>query len=134
MKLFELKDKVAIVTGSSRGIGRSIAEAYAAMGARVVVSSRKQEACDKVVDSINARYGKGRAVAIAANISDKHALRSLVDQTLAEFGKIDVLVCNAASNPYYGPMSGISDEQFRKVLDTTFYRIIGWRKWCQKEC
>ena len=116
MSQFDLTGKVAIVTGSSRGIGRAIAEELAALGAKVVISSRKQDACDMVAESINAAHGERTAIAIAASISDKSALRNLVDRTLAEFGRIDVLVCNAASNPYFGPMSGISDEQFIKVL------------------
>ncbi len=117
MKLFDLTDKVAIVTGSSRGIGRASAIALAEHGARVVISSRKQDACDAVAAEINAALGEERAVAIAASISDKPALRALVDATRAKWGRVDVLVCNAASNPYYGPLAGISDEQFRKVLD-----------------
>lgn len=117
MGLFDLSGKVAIVTGSSRGIGRAIAEAYADAGASVVISSRKQDACDQVAAAINAGHGEERAIAIAASISDKSALQAMVDQTRARFGKIDILVCNAASNPYYGPMSGISDEQFRKTFD-----------------
>ena len=117
MDMFDLSGKVALITGSSRGIGRAIAEAYAARGARVVISSRKQDACDEVAATINAEYGEGRAVAIAASISDKTALEKLVERTLQIFGGIDILVCNAASNPYYGPMAGISDEQFRKVFD-----------------
>ena len=115
--LFDLTGKVAIVTGSSRGIGRAIAEAFATHGAKVVISSRKQEACEEVAAGINAAHGEGRAVAIAASISDKEALRRLIDGAMAAFGRIDVLVCNAASNPYYGPLGGISDEQFRKILD-----------------
>ncbi len=115
--LFDLTGQVAVVTGSSRGIGRAIAEAFADHGARVVISSRKQEACEAVADAINARHGAGRAVAIAASISSKPALRALVDGTNERLGPIDVLVCNAASNPYYGPLAGISDEQFRKILD-----------------
>jgi NAD(P)-dependent dehydrogenase (short-subunit alcohol dehydrogenase family) len=115
--LFDLTGKVAIITGSSRGIGRAIAEAYATAGATVVISSRKQPACDEVAAAINARHGQERAVAIAASISDKAALEQLVAETRARFGRIDILVCNAASNPYYGPMSGISDEQFRKIFD-----------------
>ena len=117
MDLFDLSEKVAVITGSSRGIGRAIAEAYAARGARVVISSRKQQACDEVAAAINATYGEGRAVAIAASISDKAALETLIGRTHEMFGRIDVLVCNAASNPYYGPMAGISDEQFRKIFD-----------------
>jgi NAD(P)-dependent dehydrogenase (short-subunit alcohol dehydrogenase family) len=70
-----------------------------------------------VASAINAKHGEGKAIALAASISDKEALRRLVDGTMAELGRIDVLVCNAASNPYYGPMGGISDEAFRKILD-----------------
>ena len=117
MKLFDLTGKVAIVTGSSRGIGRAAAEQLAAHGAKVVISSRKQEACEEVAAAINAAHGQGSAIAVAANISDKAALQALVDATREAFGRIDILVCNAASNPYYGPMEGISDDQFRKILD-----------------
>ncbi|QOZ23898.1 SDR family oxidoreductase [Bradyrhizobium sp. CCBAU 51753] len=117
MDLFDLSEKVAVVTGSSRGIGRAIAEALAAAGARVVISSRKRELCDKAAREINETHGAGTAIALPANISSKDDLRTLVDETCARLGKIDILVCNAASNPYYGPMSGIDDGQFRKVLE-----------------
>jgi NAD(P)-dependent dehydrogenase (short-subunit alcohol dehydrogenase family) len=117
MSLFDLTGKVAIVTGSSRGIGKAIATRFAEQGARVVISSRKQDSCQAVVDEINAAHGAGRAVAIAASISSKDALTELVQRTQAELGPIDILVCNAASNPYYGPLAGISDDQFRKILD-----------------
>ncbi len=116
-RLFDLTGKVAIITGSSRGIGKAIAEAMATQGAKVVISSRKQDACDEVAAALNAAHGDDTAIAIAASISDKAALQNLVDQTRAQFGRIDILVCNAASNPYYGPMAGISDDQFRKILD-----------------
>lgn len=116
MSLFDLTGKTAIITGSSRGIGRAIAEAYADAGARVVISSRKQPACEEVADAINAKHGDGTAIAIAASISEKDQLQRLVDETRAAFGQIDILVCNAASNPYFGPMEGISDEQFQKIL------------------
>lgn len=118
MSLFDLTGKVAIITGSSRGIGLSIAEQMAVQGAKVVISSRKIEACEEVAAGINARHGEGTAIAIAASISSKEALQELVDQTIASFGKIDILVCNAAINPYYGSMTGIADEQFRKILDS----------------
>jgi NAD(P)-dependent dehydrogenase (short-subunit alcohol dehydrogenase family) len=116
MTLFDMTGKVAVVTGSSRGIGRAIVERMAEHGAKVVVSSRKQQACDEVADAINARHGKDTALPIAANISTKDELQRLVDETNAKFGKIDVLVCNAASNPYYGPMAKIPDDAFNKIL------------------
>ncbi|AMM25930.1 SDR family NAD(P)-dependent oxidoreductase [Variovorax sp. PAMC 28711] len=115
MDSFSLKGKTAIVTGSSRGIGRAIAVAYARAGARVVVTSRKVDACAAVVEQLR---GEGlEAMAIACNISRKDEITALVDQTEKAWGPVDVLVCNAAVNPYYGPMSGISDEAFTKVLD-----------------
>jgi NAD(P)-dependent dehydrogenase (short-subunit alcohol dehydrogenase family) len=83
----------------------------------VVISSRKAEACVEAAAAIDAACGREAAIPIAANISSKEQLQSLVDETLGRFGRIDVLVCNAASNPYYGPMAGISDDQFRKILD-----------------
>lgn len=117
MTLFDLTGKAAIVTGSSRGIGRAIAERLAEHGAKVVISSRKLAGCEEVAGVLNARHGAGTASAFAANISSKEALQGLVDHTNKVFGRVDVLVCNAASNPYYGPMAGIADDQFRKILD-----------------
>ncbi|HEX8655050.1 MAG TPA: SDR family oxidoreductase [Allosphingosinicella sp.] len=116
MSLFDLSGKVAVITGSSRGIGRAIAEAMADHGAKVVVSSRKAEACQEVADAINAKQPEA-AIVVPASISSKDALQNLVDETRRQLGRIDILVCNAASNPYYGPMGGISDDQFRKILD-----------------
>ncbi len=116
MSLFDMSGKVAVITGSTRGIGKAIAEEMAAHGARIVISSRKQDACDAVAAELNARHGEGTAIGVAANISAKKALQNLIDKSRESFGRIDVLVCNAASNPYFGPMAGITDEQFRKVL------------------
>src|SRR5918998_5730951 len=116
MSLFDLSGKVAIITGSSRGIGLAIAEAMADQGAKVVISSRKADACASAAQRINDKH-EGAAIALPANISSKDELQHLVDETRRQLGRVDVLVCNAASNPYYGPMSGIADEQFRKILD-----------------
>ena len=115
--LFSLAGKTAVITGSTRGIGRAIAERMAQHGARVVVSSRKIDACDEVAAAINAAHGPDAAIAIAASISRKDDLQRLVDESNRRLGRIDILVCNAASNPYYGPMSGIEDDQFRKILE-----------------
>jgi NAD(P)-dependent dehydrogenase (short-subunit alcohol dehydrogenase family) len=117
MSMFSLAGKTAVITGSTRGIGKAIAERMAEAGAKVVISSRKPEACAAVAAAICATHGAGRAIAIPANISSKDELRHLVDETTRQLGQIDVLVCNAASNPYFGPMAGIEDGQFRKILE-----------------
>ena len=117
MSLFDMTGQVALITGSSRGIGKAIAEEMAVQGAKVVISSRKQDACDAVAAELNAKHGAGTAIAVAANISSKEALQHLVDEARKAFGKVTALVCNAASNPYYGPSAGIADEQFRKIMD-----------------
>ena len=115
--LFDLTGRVAIITGSSRGIGRAIAERLADQGAKVVVSSRTQSAVDEVAAAINATHGPGTAIAVAANISSKDDLVRLVERTREAFSKIDILICNAATNVHFGPLSAIKDEQFRKILD-----------------
>ncbi len=116
MELFRLDDKVAVVTGASRGIGRAIALRLADHGARVVVSSRKLEACERVVEEIRARGGE--AMAQVCHIGRKEDLQGLVNETGARWGGIDVLVCNAAVNPYFGPTADMSDDAFDRVMAT----------------
>lgn len=115
-ELFDLTGKVAVITGSSRGIGKAIAERLAEHGAKVTISSRKAGPCDEVAAEINARH-PGAAIAVPASISSKEDLQRLVDETEKAFGQIDIVVCNAATNPFFGPMSQISDDAFRKILD-----------------
>ena len=114
--LFDMSGKVALVTGSTKGIGRAIAEAMAAHGAKVVISSRKADKCDAVAGEI--RKEGGEAIAIPCNVSRTEDLRALVDGTMKEWGRIDTLVCNAAVNPYFGPMSAITDEAYDKIMGT----------------
>jgi NAD(P)-dependent dehydrogenase (short-subunit alcohol dehydrogenase family) len=114
--LFDLTGKTALITGSSRGIGRAIAERLAEHGANVVVSSRKLPACEEVVHQIKERGG--RAIALACNVSKKEELQAAVTETKSAFGPIDVLVCNAAVNPHYGPSQEIPDSAFEKVMDS----------------
>lgn len=114
--LFDLTGNVAVVTGSSRGIGRAIAERLAEHGAKVVVSSRKLDACEEVVKSIKAKGGE--AFAHPCNIGRKEDLQALVDATIAKWGGIDTLVCNAAVNPYFGPAINMTDEQYDKIMNS----------------
>ena len=116
MELFDLTGKTAIITGSSRGIGEAIAVRMAQHGANVIISSRKEDACDAVTEAINAKY-PGRAKTIAAHIGDKDALQNLVDETEKAFGQVDILVCNAAVNPYIGPSAGCPDDAFDRVIE-----------------
>ena len=116
--LFDLTGKVALITGSSKGIGRAIAEEMARHGAQVVISSRKADVCQEVADAINQELADeaGGATVIPAHIGRKEDLQELVDKTRAALGKIDILVCNAAVNPYYGSMRDLPDEAFDKIL------------------
>jgi NAD(P)-dependent dehydrogenase (short-subunit alcohol dehydrogenase family) len=111
---FDLEGKVALITGSTRGIGKSIAAAMARAGARVVVSSRKAEACEAVRAEFE-REG-WPVIARPCNVSRKEDLQALVDETLATWGRIDIAVANAAANPYYGPLTGLPDEAFDKIF------------------
>jgi NAD(P)-dependent dehydrogenase (short-subunit alcohol dehydrogenase family) len=112
--LFDLTGKVAVVTGSSKGIGKSIAMHLALQGARVVVSSRKAPACEEAAAEI--RKAGGEAIVIPCNISDKAQCERLIGETKKQLGPVDVLVCNAATNPYYGPTDKMPDEAFTKIM------------------
>ncbi len=114
--MFDLTGQVAVVTGSSRGIGKSSAELLAKLGAKVVISSRKADACEAVAAGI--RKDGGDAHVIPCNIARRDEVEALIKGTTKHYGKIDILVCNAAVNPYYGPLLDITDEAFDKIMNS----------------
>jgi len=116
MDLFDLSGKVAVVTGSSRGIGRSIARMLAEAGAKVAVTSRNAETCEAVAQEIIA--DGGHAIAVACNVSDKVQVSNLFKETQSQIGPVDILVCNAATNPSYGPMVDTEDGVVEKIFTT----------------
>jgi dehydrogenase/reductase SDR family member 4 len=120
--LFQLDGKVALVTGATRGIGRSIAEELARAGAKVAICSRKAEACE----ATRAEFAANGLEVLAkpCNVSHKEDLQALVDATLAKWGAIDIVVANAAVNPYYGPLTGISDEAFDKIFANNLKSVL----------
>ena len=117
MQLFDLSGKTAIITGASRGIGEAIARQMADHGANVVISSRKAASCDEVTNSINEKH-PGRALTVQCNIGSKEDLQNLVDESKAHFGQVDILVCNAAVNPYFGPAMDCPDDAFDKIMSS----------------
>ena len=120
--LFDLSGKVALITGSTKGIGKSIAEELARAGCRIAISSRKAEACE----TVRAEFEKQgfEVLAMPCNVSRKEDLQGLVDKTLARWGRIDIAVANAAANPYYGPLSAIPDEAFDKVMQNNVKSVL----------
>jgi NAD(P)-dependent dehydrogenase (short-subunit alcohol dehydrogenase family) len=120
--LFDLSGKVALITGSTKGIGKSIAEELARAGCRIAISSRKAEACE----AVRAEFEKQgfEVLAMPCNVSRKEDLQGLVDKTLARWGRIDIAVANAAANPYYGPLSAIPDEAFDKVMQNNVKSVL----------
>jgi NAD(P)-dependent dehydrogenase (short-subunit alcohol dehydrogenase family) len=113
---FRLDDKVALITGSSRGIGFAIAQSMAEQGAKVVISSRKADACEVAAATIRARGGT--AAVIPCNVSRRDEVEALVERTRQAFGRIDIFVGNAAANPAYGPLGKLTDEAFDKIIGT----------------
>ncbi|MGB5355615.1 MAG: glucose 1-dehydrogenase [Eudoraea sp.] len=112
---FDLSGKVAVITGSSKGIGKSIAQGLAENGAKVVVSSRKQGAVDLVAEEFK-KVGL-EAIGIKCHIADSEQRKNLIAKTIEEFGRIDILVNNAAINPFYGPLEGADEDVFDKIME-----------------
>jgi dehydrogenase/reductase SDR family member 4 len=120
--LFDLSGKVAVVTGSTRGIGKSIAEELARAGARVAISSRKAEACQQTKAELEKQGFQ--VLARPCNVSRKEDLQALVDATVAHWGRVDIVVANAASNPYFGPLTDISDDAFDKIVTNNVKSVL----------
>src|ERR1700740_674150 len=114
MKLFDLSGKVAIITGSTRGIGLAIAEAFVEAGGKVVISSRNAEECEQIAAGIRGQGGE--AIGVPWRISDKAQIETLVARTNETWGRVDILVCNAAINPHYGSLEKLTDEVFERMM------------------
>jgi NAD(P)-dependent dehydrogenase (short-subunit alcohol dehydrogenase family) len=127
-KLFDLEGKVAVVTGSSKGIGKAIAEALAEYGARVIVSSRSQEAVDAVAEEFKAKGYE--ATGIACHVGDEEQRKALIEKTVTLYGGIDILVNNAATNPVFSPLEGIEDNVFDKIMDVNVKACFSFAKLC----
>lgn len=123
---FDLTGKNAIVTGATKGIGKSIVSHLARFGARVVVSSRKQDACEAVAAEL--RKAGGAAVPLACNVGRKEEVEALVSSAREALGPIDIMVCNAAVNPYYGPLPEITDEAYHKTMDSNVLSALWFAK------
>ena len=119
--LFDLSGKVALVTGASKGMGRAMAEALVSNGAKVIISSRKQDQLELVAAEINKGYDKDQVRAISCNMSQEDQIDNLVKRAEKTFGPVDVLVGNAGVNPYYGPISEVSRTAYSKTMDTNVY-------------
>ena len=117
-QIFDLTDRVALLTGASKGMGLAMAEGLAEHGAKVVISSRKLDQCEAAAAQVNAKCGAERAIAVACNIGYKEQLESLVETTRNRLGPIDILVSNAGVNPFYGRMSEIPDSAFDKTMNS----------------
>ncbi len=116
--MFDLTNRIALLTGSSKGMGAAMAEGLAEQGAKVVISSRNLDACETTAQSINQKTGRESAIAIACNAGYKEQLQALVEETRDRLGKIDILVGNAGVNPYYGPMTEVPDSAYEKTMKT----------------
>ena len=122
---FDLTNKVALITGASRGIGQAITEAYTAAGAKVVLVSRKQESLDEVAAHI--QNNGGNALPLAAHTGSDDAIAELLDKVIGAYGGVDIVVNNAATNPHFGPMLTASDSQWDKILSVNvkgYFRVI----------
>ena len=114
-ELFNLEGRTALITGSTRGIGKAIATRMAEHGARVTASSRKPEACEQTAEELNLKFGKGTAIAVPCNVFHKDQVEDLAARTRAAFGAIDILVSNVGVNPHFGPMLDISDSALERI-------------------
>jgi len=124
-ELFDLTGKVALITGASRGIGLAIAESYSAAGARVVLSSRHQDALEEVAKKIKASGGE--ALPIAAHTGSEEAVNSLVNEAISVYGGVDILVNNAGTNPHFGPILTAEESHWDKILDVNlkgYFRMV----------
>ena len=130
-QVFSLEGKVAIITGASKGIGEAIARMYVQQGAKVVINSRKQDSLDEIAREIDAE--QKNIIGVAGQVGDVNDCKKIVDAALAKFGRIDILVNNAAANPVFGPVENTDDRAFQKIMDVNVRAPFELGKLCLPE-